>query len=274
MGHIYHRFSWLSRPPLLVGFIIICLCLGGANAGLYGTHLPLVSAARQQPIPAEVPSEVDNLPATAAPLPAPEPEPVNCLVVACLALTFDDGPDDAKTPAILDILARNQVHATFFMVGREVPGRENLVRRVHNEGHEIGNHSWNHPNFTKLTPTAMQGQIASTQAAIAAAGIPAPTIFRPPYGAVDESVRTHVTLPIVRWNIDTEDWKTQNVAQITEHLLRDSHPGAIILMHDKYDATVQALEPAVQALKQHYQLVTVSELLQLSPGDQGQFFGL
>jgi peptidoglycan/xylan/chitin deacetylase (PgdA/CDA1 family) len=270
MKYVYTRFRWLGRPQLFVGFMIICLCMGGAGTSIHGGHPPLAAAAKGQTAAAASEPLPDTSP---PPKPLPPPAPVDCALEACLALTFDDGPDPIKTPQILDILARNQVHATFFLVGREVPGHEDLVLRAHEEGHEIGNHSWNHQNFTQLSPTAMQGQIASTQAAIIAAGVPAPSLFRPPYGAVDASVKSHVGMPLIRWDIDTEDWRTHNAQQVTAHLINDAHPGGIVLMHDKYDATTQALEPALQVLKQHYHFVTISQLLDLSPGDQGQYFG-
>jgi peptidoglycan-N-acetylglucosamine deacetylase len=143
---------------------------------------------------------------------------------------------------------------------------------MYHEGHEIGNHSWDHKDFTTLPAAAMRQEWQSTQAAIVGAGVPAPRLFRPPYGAVTPAVKAHMPLTIVRWDVDTEDWLTRDPPSITAHLLGDPHPGAIVLMHDKYIATAQALEPAIIALKQRYQLVTVSQLLGLQAGDQGQYF--
>jgi peptidoglycan-N-acetylglucosamine deacetylase len=198
---------------------------------------------------------------------------VDCSAKPCMALTFDDGPDPRVTPAILDTLQRHQARATFFVIGREIPGRTGLLQRMYHEGHEIGNHSWNHADFTSLSPAAMRSEWQSTSAALVAAGLPAPTLFRPPYGAVNPAVRLHVPLTLVRWDIDTDDWLTHDPVRIMESLRRDAHPGAIILMHDKYDATALTLETALTELSPYYQFVTVSQLLGLSPGDQGQYFG-
>jgi peptidoglycan/xylan/chitin deacetylase (PgdA/CDA1 family) len=197
---------------------------------------------------------------------------VDCALKPCIALTFDDGPNPEVTPQILDILTRQEVKATFFIVGMRVPGQESLLRREHREGHEIGNHSWSHPDLSTLSPEDAERQIQATQQVIAAAGVPAPKILRPPYGAVNEMVAAHNNLSIVRWNVDPEDWKIQDPGLIDQALLSHVHPGSIILLHDIYPTTVAAVEPAIQALKPQYQFVTVSQLLDLTPGDQGQFF--
>ena len=189
-----------------------------------------------------------------------------------VALTFDDGPHPEHTPAILDVLARQKVKASFFVLGMLVPGQEATLRRMHHDGHEIGNHSWNHPDLTTLTPEQAEEQIQSTQRVIAAAGVPAPRILRPPYGAVNDMVTASNHLSIVRWNVDPEDWKYQDAPTILAGTLAQARPGAIILMHDIYPSTVAALEPAIVTLKQQYQFVTASQLLDLTPGDQGQFF--
>jgi peptidoglycan/xylan/chitin deacetylase (PgdA/CDA1 family) len=155
-----------------------------------------------------------------------------------------------------------------------VAGSEPLLRQMYAQGSEIGNHSWDHADFTKLSPAQMQDELQRTQAAIISAGVPAPYLFRPPYGAVDATVLGQVTsYTIARWNIDTEDWLTKDPVKISEHLLHDARPGGVILMHDRYDATVTSLEPALETLKQSYQFVTLGQLLNTTPGDHGQYFG-
>jgi peptidoglycan/xylan/chitin deacetylase (PgdA/CDA1 family) len=196
----------------------------------------------------------------------------DCSVLPCIALTFDDGPDRRITPQVLDMLAREGIKATFFLVGREVPGKEDLVRRIYAEGHEIGNHTYNHPRLTQLSGEAIEAEVAATQAAIARAGVPLPEIMRPPYGDVSPLVRAHVQLPMIRWDVDTEDWKTRDAVLIYQHLLQYAHPGAVMLLHDTHQSTVDALGPALQALRAQYQFVTVSQLLGVSAGDQGQYF--
>lgn len=197
----------------------------------------------------------------------------DCNAKPCLALTFDDGPHEIVTTQVLDILKRHNIKATFFVVGSRVAGREALLQREYREGHEIGNHSWSHPDLTKLSPVDAEKQITDTQRAIAAAGVPAPQLLRPPYGAIDNMVASRTKLTVVRWNIDPEDWNHKSPAKIQENVMAHAKPGAIILLHDIDLATVVALEPVIVALQSHYQFVTVSQMLDLSPGDQGQYFG-
>jgi peptidoglycan-N-acetylglucosamine deacetylase len=201
------------------------------------------------------------------------PRTPDCRATPCVALTFDDGPDGAVTARVLDILSRQHVKATFFLVGQRVPGREALVHRAYADGHEIGDHGWNHANFSRLSPGEMEMQLRMSQAAIANAGVPAPRLFRPPYGAVDPVVLSHVGLTVVRWNVDPADWDVQNAPEIQARIIQQTRPGGIILLHDIYPTTADALEPTILALKQQYQFVTVSQLLGLMPGDQGQYFG-
>jgi peptidoglycan/xylan/chitin deacetylase (PgdA/CDA1 family) len=255
MRKVRRIFAWICHPQALVGFLTLCLCIGAVGTIARASELP--GPARFRP---------------AFPPPIAAVPHVDCSVKPCLALTFDDGPNAQVTPQILDILARQQIKATFFIVGMRVPGQEHLLQREHREGHEIGNHSWSHPDLSKLSPEDAEAQIQSTQHIIAAAGVPAPKILRPPYGAVNDMVAAHNNLSIVRWNVDPEDWKLQDPAKIDEALLAHVHPGSIVLLHDIYPTTVAAVEPAIQILKQQYQFVTVSQLLDISPGDQGQFF--
>lgn len=199
--------------------------------------------------------------------------PVDCSKVACIALTFDDGPKAPVTGRVLDILEMHNAKATFFLIGVHIPGNEELVRRMHASGHEIGNHSWSHRNLAELSPQEVEDDIAKAQTAITAAGAPLPRLFRPPYGMFDSMVRSHVPMTVVAWNIDPEDWRAKKPEQITEHVLIHAKPGAIIDLHDIYDTTADALDPIIIELKKSYQLVTVSELLDLPAGQPGIFYG-
>lgn len=247
----------MSRPPLLLGFVVLCLCAGA-----------LGGVSRPQP----------NHSSPLAPPSHPASAPIvtsgtNCAAVACLALTFDDGPNPEVTPYILDTLAQKRVKATFFVIGVHVAAHEDLVRSEYKEGHEIGNHTWSHPDLSKLAPEAVEEQLQLTQKAITAAGVPAPHVLRPPYGAIDDTVAAHNNLTVVRWNVDPEDWRLKDPAKIAEQIVAHARPGAIILLHDIYPTTAAALAPTIDALRQqNYQFVTVDQLLNLSPGDQGQFF--
>lgn len=196
-----------------------------------------------------------------------------CSTQPCLALTFDDGPDPHFTPAILDTLERHNVRATFFVTGLHAERHPDLVRREFLAGHEVGNHSWSHPDFTWLQPEQMEAEVSNTQRVIMAAGVPAPTLFRPPYGAVNDVVLAHVPLTIVRWNIDPEDWKVQRPENIIEHTGQFVHPGGMVLLHDTEQHTAEALDGLLQQLQGQYHFVTVSELLNLPAGQRGQYFG-
>lgn len=200
--------------------------------------------------------------------------PVNCKIHPCIALTFDDGPDMYATPQVLGILEKEQVHASFFIVGSRVAGNQALLRRMWVDGDEIGDHSWTHPDFTTLTPGQIQGQIALTQAAIKAAGVPAPTLFRPPYGDVDQKVINNVPLTIMFWNEDPRDWAADSPQQVEKAVEASARPGGVVDMHDIYPVTAESLDPIIKKLKsKHYQFVTVSQLLALQPGQRGEFYG-
>lgn len=215
-----------------------------------------------------------------APVPKPElpksVEPVSatdCSVQACLALTFDDGPDPVVTPIVLDVLAKEQVKATFFVLGNHAQKYPVLIKQVHQAGHEIGNHSWAHANFTKLTPAQMADDIKRTQVAVVAAGVPAPRFFRPPYGARNAQVNQAVGMPLAIWNIDPKDWRRTNPNELVAEVVATAKPGGIIVMHDTEANTAQSLQNMIMELKKRFHLVTVSELLQLPLGTTGEFSG-
>lgn len=256
MGKFWGYFRWVRRPQLLVVFFVVCVCASGCGVV---TRPALVSFETAGASPRVQGIRLSTIP--------------DCTAVPCMALTFDDGPDPDVTPRILDILARERVKATFFMVGNHVGGREYLVRRAYAEGHEIGNHSWSHASFTKLSPADVEMQLRLTQEAIMAAGVPAPHLFRPPYGAFNGMVLAHADIAVIRWNIDPADWDSKDPQKIQEHLLAYARPGGIALLHDTQPATADALDITLRELKSHYQFVTVSQLLQLASGDHGLYFG-
>jgi peptidoglycan-N-acetylglucosamine deacetylase len=245
---------WIQRPQFLAAGIVVLLIIGGAMLRPAEAQLsPRVSTINQTSVQRAMPAD--------------------CTAQACLALTFDDGPDVHLTPQVLDILKRHNAHATFFVQGSHVPGNEAILKRIHAEGHEIGNHSWGHPYFTKLTPEQIRQEIASTQEVIAKAGVPAPHLFRPPYGDINTVVMGHIPLTVVRWNIDPEDWHPNKKAYLLEHMASHARPGGVVIMHDTEATTVEKLEPLLVQLKTgNYTFVTVSELLSITPGQKGVYF--
>ena len=254
----------LAEPQAIM--VAVVAILGVWSYGQLSRPLPMLP-----PVP-----HISTAPAVAGietiePVP-PVPAP-NCAQVACLALTFDDGPSPTVTPRVLDILAKHNVHSTFFVIGLHVPGNEELLRRMHREGHEIGNHSWGHKDMTSMNSTQIRQEVYGTQAAVIAAGVPAPRLFRPPYGAINQVVRANVPLTIALWNIDPEDWHNKTPQQIIDHVEAHARPGAVVDMHDIYPQSADALDPLLTNLQQRYQLVTVSQLFNLAPGQPGMFYG-
>lgn len=177
-----------------------------------------------------------------------------------IALTFDDGPGP-YTDRLLKCLKDNHAAATFFLVGRSVEGYRDTVKRAYQMGCELGNHSWDHPQFTQLDPSAIASQIGNTSRAIKNACGHEPTLLRPPYGAYNSMVASSVGMPMILWEVDTLDWKTRDVQSTIASVMSGAKDGAIVLMHDIHLPTVIAVESIVPQLKNKgYQLVTVSDL--------------
>ncbi|RSN46729.1 polysaccharide deacetylase family protein [Actinomadura sp. WAC 06369] len=194
-----------------------------------------------------------------SPGPVP-PRRIDCGRAKCVALTFDDGPGP-HTATLLDTLRRAGARATFFVQGIHVPEHPAVVRRMVAEGHEIGNHTWNHPNLTTLSRDGVREQIRRTQDAVRDAAGVAPAMMRPPYRAVDAAVAEAAGLPVVLWSVDPQDWRRADVARKVKTGLRDSGRGDIVLYHDVHASTVQAMPQIVDGLqKRGFTLVTVSEL--------------
>lgn len=204
---------------------------------------------------------------------ADEQDPRSCEEVPCLALTFDDGPDFTTTPLILDAFARQHAKASFFLVGNRIGPRGDIVKRIYREGHDIGNHSWSHANFAKLSADKAQQQVNDTQNAVMALGLPAPHLFRPPYGRLTPAQAEKINMPTIMWNIDPEDWRQSDPNKVVETIVAQAKPGGIMVLHDIKPTTAVAVERAIVELKKHYRLVTVSKLLELDADSQGVFFG-
>jgi peptidoglycan/xylan/chitin deacetylase (PgdA/CDA1 family) len=189
-----------------------------------------------------------------------------------LALTFDDG-SSRWTPAVLDLLGEHEARATFFVVGRYVEGRPQLVERMAREGHEFGNHTFDHVHAADEEDTALRGQIARTTEAVRAAGAEV-RLMRPPYGEdvhrVARLAHEEGLAPTVLWSTHGSDWEEPPPERIAADVLLGAEPGAIVLLHDgvppgerrECGRMVAALGRILPALRRDgYELVTVSELL-------------
>ncbi|MDQ0717833.1 peptidoglycan/xylan/chitin deacetylase (PgdA/CDA1 family) [Streptomyces luteogriseus] len=185
----------------------------------------------------------------------------DCKKVKCIALTFDDGPAAPETATLLTYLAQYKARVTFFTVGQNVAAHPDLVRAEAKAGHEIGNHSWNHPDLTRLTPQQIAAQLNRTSAAIKAATGKTPTVFRPPYGAINRTVKAATTLSPVLWDVDTEDWKYRFPAKVAQTVIDKTQRNDVVLMHDIHATSVAAVPQILRALTARgYHFVTVSHL--------------
>lgn len=189
-----------------------------------------------------------------------------------VALTYDDGPQTGAGSRILDTLASYGAKATFFLVGDRCASRAAEVQRMVAEGHEVGNHTYQHKYLNKLGADQIRYQIDQGSAAIAAAGGVTPALVRLPGGNKNSTVLANVNYPMIQWSIDTRDWEHRNAQKTINEVLSKVGDGDIVLMHELYDATATATETIVpELIARGYQLVTVSEMaqakgIQLQPG--------
>jgi peptidoglycan-N-acetylglucosamine deacetylase len=186
-----------------------------------------------------------------------------------IAMTFDDGPSPGTTTRLLDILKQRNIRVTFFMIGPNVVAHPEIARRVLAEGHEIGNHSWTHPQLSKLSDQRVTEEITKTQEAIKSASGFTPTLLRPPYGAITRTQREWIEkrfgLSIILWSVDPFDWKRPGAPVITQRILNGAQSGAIILSHDIHQQTIDAMPATLDALlAKGYKFVTVSQLIAMN----------
>ena len=189
-----------------------------------------------------------------------------------VALTFDDGPSPTTTPRLLDILAEKDVPATFFMLGSMARNNPDIVKRAKREWHEVASHTMYHQNLIKLPTASIQSDISEAKSVFKSILGYSTMLTRPPYGNVNDDVKTIVAAPMILWSVDTEDWKNKNTDSIVSITMSEVYDGAIILMHDIYPTSVEAVPTLVETLRQNgYEFVTVPELakergVELSPG--------
>ncbi|MEU9795645.1 polysaccharide deacetylase family protein [Streptomyces sparsogenes] len=194
---------------------------------------------------------------------------VDCSKAKCVALTFDAGPSE-NTPRLLDILKKEDAHATFFMLGKNhVLKHPDLVRRIAAEGHELANHTWTHKILTKSDDDEVRDEITRTQDAVSKiTGSKKPLLMRPPQGRTDDRVTKicrELGIAQVLWSVTAKDYQTTDSALITKRVLDQVNRDGIILLHDIYKGTVPAVPGILEGLKKRgYTVVSVSELM--APG--------
>lgn len=191
--------------------------------------------------------------------------PVDCRKAKCIALTFDAGPAE-DTARLLDILKKEKIHATFFLLGKNhVKKHPDTVRRIEAEGHEVANHTWSHEVLTDKKPAQIRAELEKTQDAIEAITGKKPRLMRPPQGRTDDTVSgisKDLGLSQILWSATAKDYSTTDSALIKKRILDQAGKDGIILLHDIYKGSVPAVPGIIDALKkQGYTFVTVPQLM-------------
>lgn len=186
---------------------------------------------------------------------------VDCTIAKCVALTFDDGPGP-KTGKLLDTLKDGDALSTFFVTGPNAKLRPEILARMAAEGHEIGNHSWNHRSLTSMSSAQIRSEIDRTNAVITAAVDQPASLLRPPYGSHNSISDRLTSTPVILWDVDTLDWKHRDTEKVIDTAVSQTSPGSIVLMHDIRSSTVAAVPRILSGLRtKGYTFVTVSELM-------------
>ena len=181
-----------------------------------------------------------------------------------VALTFDDGPSPRCTPRLLDGLQELGARATFFVVGCQAMKDPDIVQRIAAEGHQVGNHSYDHADLHSLTAAQALADLRRNDDLLRELLGDGDYWVRPPYGLMSEEEAAALAVPLVNWSVDTEDWRTKDCGKILDVIYRCTGDGDIVLLHDRYQNTVDAVLAAIEHLQeQGYVFVTVAELLEL-----------
>lgn len=179
-----------------------------------------------------------------------------------VALTFDDGPHPVYTKELLDGLKEREVCATFFVVGKNIPGNEELISRMEDEGHLIGNHTYDHVKICDMNESDACSQVERTSALVRDITGHDTEFVRPPFGAWKNDMECSFVMIPVLWDVDPLDWTTSNTSLVVQRVLKDIGDSDIILLHDYYESSVQAALQIVDVLKKDgYEFVTVDELI-------------
>lgn len=182
-----------------------------------------------------------------------------------VALTFDDGPRRGTTDRLLDGLRQRGASATFFLIGSGIAGKEDLVKRMEAEGHQVGNHTWSHVRLQGADPATISKELQATDTLLKDLLGEGSYWLRPPYGLMTPGTEQAIPVPMVKWSVDPRDWESRNTEQVVRSVLSSVKPNSIILLHDIYETSVEAALQIVDTLQQEgYQFVTVRELLAIN----------
>ena len=181
-----------------------------------------------------------------------------------IAITFDDGPSAVYTPRLLDGLKERGVKATFFLIGQNIEkeGGSEIVKRMYEEGHLIGNHTYHHVEITKVSNDEAYQELMLTNEAIKNITGEEVQFMRPPFGLWQKELEKKIHVLPVMWSIDPLDWATENVDEIVNKVVTEAQENDIILLHDCYDSSIKAALRIIDLLQaEGYEFVTVDELM-------------
>lgn len=181
-----------------------------------------------------------------------------------VAITFDDGPDERWTPVLLDGLRKRGVKATFFVIGENIEKAQNrdLIKRMYEEGHKIGNHTYSHADLSRLDPEDAHAELDLTDKLIESITGKKTDLVRPPFGAFPARMEQEIDKLYVKWTVDPLDWTTENVDEIIRRVVTETEENDIILLHDCYGSSVEAAFHIIDSLQEKgYEFVTVDRLL-------------
>jgi peptidoglycan/xylan/chitin deacetylase (PgdA/CDA1 family) len=187
-----------------------------------------------------------------------------------VALTFDDGPDNTFTPAVLDVLKAKQVRATFFLIGNRVEEYPDIAKRIIDEGHVIGNHTYSHPNTGRPMGEQLRKEIEQMEATLARFNVAPSYLFRPPYGALSAPAALEIAnfgYRLALWSVDSLDWRGLSKEEVVKNIMTQMGPGRVILQHsaggpgEDLSGSVLALSEVIDTLKQQgYSFMTINEM--------------
>lgn len=178
-----------------------------------------------------------------------------------VALTFDDGPKRSTTIPLLDGLSQRGVQATFFLIGAQIEGNEDIILRMEEEGHQIGLHTYDHMALTDLNQVDFDNQVEQERTLLTSILNYSNFMLRPPYGLYDEATQLWADSAIILWSVDPEDWKDKTAEEIAQAVLSQVGDGDIILLHDIFETSVEAALLIVDdLLAQDYHLCTIEDL--------------
>lgn len=260
------RNGWKTQCRMLIGTVILDAALLGLMAGTAQVRAGTAFFEKELFLTGK-----ENGPYTGRTLTAGSPEtevverrkPSGTAVPgSVVALTFDDGPHKVYTKQLLDGLRERGIHASFFLMGENLEGNEELIRQMKEDGHLIGNHSFCHVKLTEEGAEQVCRDVEKTGDLIEDLTGQYPRYLRPPYGDWNEALEEKLDLETVFWTVDSLDWKLKNTEKIVKRVEKSVKNGDIILMHDIFSTSVEsALQLADELQSQGYQFVTVDELM-------------